>query len=111
MMTKLFIRLAGLSGASSVGMAAYGAHKMSSVDETRRRIFENGNKLHMVHSVAMLACNKARMPTITAALFAGGTAIFSGSCYASALTGDRENGRFAPIGGTALIVAWLSCVL
>ena len=104
-------RLGALSGASSVAMAAYGAHAMKGADPTLLKVFDNGNKLHMAHSCALLACSQVRLPMLTASLFASGVAIFSGSCYAAALTGDRTNGKLAPLGGTALIVAWLTCAL
>jgi hypothetical protein len=45
------------------------------------------------------------------ALFAGGTALFCGSCYAVAATQDRAVGRAAPVGGTMLIAAWLALAL
>ena len=44
-------------------------------------------------------------------LFAGGVALFSGSCYAAALSGDRANGRLAPYGGGMLIAGWLALAL
>jgi uncharacterized membrane protein YgdD (TMEM256/DUF423 family) len=45
------------------------------------------------------------------ALFAGGTALFCGSCYAVAATQDRAVGRAAPVGGTMLMAAWLALAL
>ena len=106
-------RLAGLSGASAVGAAAYGAHGLSDADPVRKKAFENGNRMHLVHSVmlAVAPILKPRAPRVSGTLFAAGIAIFSGSCYAAALTGARENGRFAPVGGSTLILAWLSLVV
>lgn len=106
-------RLAGLSGASAVGAAAYGAHGLSDADPLSKKAFENGNRMHLVHSVmvAVAPILKPRAPLVSGTLFAAGIAIFSGSCYAAALTGARENGRFAPVGGSTLILAWLSLVV
>lgn len=40
-----------------------------------------------------------------------GVVLFSGSCYAAALTENRSNGTFAPFGGFAFIFAWLALAL
>lgn len=105
-------RFAGLSGAISVGTAAYGAHGLHPDDESFVQTFQNGKNIHMLHSV-MIAVGPvvARWPHITGALFAGGTTIFSGTCYACALTEDRSWGRFTPFGGLTLMAAWMSLVL
>ncbi len=44
-------------------------------------------------------------------LFAGGTALFCGSCYAVALAQDRALGKGAPVGGSMLIAGWLALAL
>ena len=104
-------RLAGLSGASSVGMAAYGAHGITYDDPQFKVTFENGVRLHMVHSTMLALCPFLPRPALSGALFLGGISIFSGSCYAAVLTKDRTNGRFAPVGGTLLIFGWASLML
>ena len=45
-MSSVWTRIAGLSGASSIGLAAYGAHGLK-VDATLTKTFENGNRLHV----------------------------------------------------------------
>ena len=40
-----------------------------------------------------------------------GVVLFSGSCYASAITEDRANSKLAPFGGSAFILAWLALAL
>ena len=109
---QLWWRVAGLSGASWVGMAAYGAHGLKDVDPGLQKAFDNGNKMHGMHSIMLAVCPLLKRPHATGALFLAGTAIFSGSCYAVALTKDREKfGGTAPIGGTILILGWLSLVV
>ena len=104
-------RLAGLSGASSVGMAAYGAHGLSHIkDPQLKTTMENGVRLHMLHSVMLAMCPLLPRPALSGVLFASGIAGFSGSCYAAVLTQDRKNGKGAPIGGTLLMLGWLSLV-
>lgn len=109
--------LSAVSGASSVAMAAYGAHATKNMDPLMKRTFDNGNKLHMIHSTVLLGLalgagdKYLKRPKLTLSLFTAGILIFSGSCYVAALTRNRSNGRLAPIGGTALIFAWLSLAL
>ena len=110
-MAAVWRRLAGLSGASSVGLAAYGAHGLKLDDPALKVTFENGVRLHMLHSVMLAMAPLLPRPALTGSLFLGGITVFSGSCYAAVFTQDRKNGRFAPFGGTALILGWLSLVL
>ena len=107
----LITRLAGLSGATAVGAAAYGAHGLNDLDPALKRAFDNGNRMHLVHSVMLAVCPKLPRPMLSGGLFFAGTAVFSGSCYAAALSGDRANGKLAPIGGSTLILGWLSLCL
>ena len=67
--------------------------------------------LQMLHSIMLAICPLLKRPHLSGVFFLTGTAVFSGSCYAAVFTKDRANGRFAPIGGTALIVGWLTLVL
>eukprot|EP00933_Yihiella_yeosuensis_P011808 TRINITY_DN11953_c0_g1_i1.p1 TRINITY_DN11953_c0_g1~~TRINITY_DN11953_c0_g1_i1.p1 ORF type:complete len:131 (+),score=17.12 TRINITY_DN11953_c0_g1_i1:46-393(+) len=110
--SSIWRRVAGLSGATSIAAAAYGAHGFKPSDEKFVQAFQNGKNLHMLHSVMIIVGPLvARWPHATGVLFSTGTAMFSGSCYASALTEDRSLGRLAPIGGGTLILAWLSLIL
>ena len=110
MASAVWYRVAALSGASSIGLAAYGAHGLK-LDPPLAKAFDNGNKMHLVHSGMLAMCPLLKRPHLTGSLFLGGIAVFSGSCYAAALTGDRANGKLAPFGGTALMLAWLSLAL
>ena len=110
-MAHLWRRLAGLSGASSVGLAAYGAHGIKFDDPALKVTWDNGVRLHMVHSAMLALCPLLPRPGLSGTLFLSGITVFSGSCYAAVLTNDRRNGRFAPFGGTALIFGWLSLCL
>eukprot|EP00467_Chlorarachnion_reptans_P003381 CAMPEP_0114519412 /NCGR_PEP_ID=MMETSP0109-20121206/18990_1 /TAXON_ID=29199 /ORGANISM="Chlorarachnion reptans, Strain CCCM449" /LENGTH=114 /DNA_ID=CAMNT_0001700151 /DNA_START=98 /DNA_END=442 /DNA_ORIENTATION=+ len=105
---QIWFRVAGLSGALSVGAAAYGAHKFDTDDESLRKSFENGKSLHMIHSGMIALSPLTRRPHMVGSLFTVGTGIFSGSCYAKAITGEGKYGQYAPIGGTTLILAWLA---
>lgn len=64
--TGPFVRIAGVLGASAVALAAYGAHKSYPKDraDELRKIFESGNRIHMIHSVAMLGVPLCKYPKI-----------------------------------------------
>jgi uncharacterized membrane protein YgdD (TMEM256/DUF423 family) len=110
-MAAMWRRLAGVSGCSSVAMAAYGAHGLPDLSPQLKLTMENGVRLHMVHSAVLAICPLLPRPHLSGALFFGGIVGFSGSCYAAVLTNERRNGRFAPVGGTMLMLGWLSLVL
>lgn len=60
------IRVAALSGAAAVCLAAYGRHSMKETAETRefRQIYESANHIHFIHSVALLATPLTKRPLI-----------------------------------------------
>ena len=107
------IRIAGVSGAAAVMLGAYGSHKSYPKDKAieLKSIYETGSRFHFLHTLALLGVPMCRNPRVTTSLFLLGTALFSGPCYYHAFTGDDKLGRLAPIGGTVLILAWLSMVL
>lgn len=60
------IRIAALSGAAAVCLAAYGRHSMKDTIETKdyRNIYESANNIHFIHSVALLATPITKRPLI-----------------------------------------------
>ena len=100
----------GLSGASAVGLAAYGAHKMPGSDH--KTAFDNANKFHLVNSAVLLAApNFGKRAAVSGSLLAAGTALFCGSCYAVALADEPSYGKLAPAGGFVMIAAYLAIAL
>lgn len=75
------------------------------------QVFDRGNKYHLIHSLLLVATPLARRPTTVGSLTTAGVLLFSGSCYAAALTEDRANAKLAPYGGMSLIAAWLCLLL
>lgn len=65
------IRIAALSGAAAVCLAAYGRHHMKDTPEAKeyRSIYESANNMHLIHSVALLATPLAKRPLIVSFLF------------------------------------------
>lgn len=114
-MTRLFLVLGSLLGASGVALGAFGAHALRSrVDARMLEVWETAVRYHLVHALALLAVAwvAGRQPGGAAAwagwLFVAGTAVFSGSLYAMVLTGQRWLGAVTPLGGLALIAGWLA---
>lgn len=108
--TRLYIRLGGISGASAVALGAYGAHVLPQ-DDYRIEIFEKANKYHFFHSLGLLMATQASKPHLVGAGFTFGMLLFCGSLYYTAIKDDRALVKVAPIGGTALILAWLAFIL
>ncbi|XP_033638144.1 transmembrane protein 256 homolog [Asterias rubens] len=110
---SLFVRLAGLSGATAVGLGAYGTHvlKPRAEIEHEKQVFDSANKYHFLHSLALLAAPLTRRPMLVGSLMASGMTLFCGPCYYYAMTSDPTPVKVAPYGGTLLIVAWVAMAL
>lgn len=116
-MTRIFLLIAAVLGFFGVALGAFGAHGLEAVLTATGRAdtFETANRYHMYHTLALLAVawlatlvKPANLRWIKAAggFFVAGTLIFSGSLYLLAVTNMGWLGAVAPIGGTALIIAW-----
>jgi uncharacterized membrane protein YgdD (TMEM256/DUF423 family) len=107
----------GLSGCTAIGTSAYGAHGLKPSKESYSKTFESGSRFHLLHSILLVATpsicgpRNVRMANISGALLTVGMALFSGSCYAVALTEDRSVGKAAPVGGMALMAGWIALAL
>lgn len=68
------IRVAALSGAAAVCLAAYGRHSLketseSAVTKEYRHIYESANHMHFIHSIALLATPITKRPLIVNPFF------------------------------------------
>ena len=73
------------------------------------RVWESGAKFHMFNSLALLAVPLTKRPNLVGALWAGGTLLFSGSCYVQTLTvGEFSGFPYAPLGGGVIVLGWLA---
>lgn len=78
--------------------------------------FKTGAEYHMYHALALLALGIAsaqqrevhKSQHVAAWCFVGGIMLFSGSLYVLVLSGMRWLGAITPIGGTLMIVGWVS---
>jgi uncharacterized membrane protein YgdD (TMEM256/DUF423 family) len=113
-MDRLFFRLGAVSGLIAVAAGAFGAHALRArLSPELLAVFETAARYQMYHALGLLAVAWAatRWPGSTAQwagwLFVIGTALFSGSLYALALTGARWLAAVTPLGGVAFLAGWL----
>ncbi|GFR49610.1 hypothetical protein Agub_g11631 [Astrephomene gubernaculifera] len=108
---SVWFRIAALSGATAVGMGAYGAHGFKPQDPHYLEVYRRANLYHLVHSLLLAIAPSTRRPWLVGGLALSGIALFSGSCYTVALQQNRTWAKLAPFGGMTLIAAWLSLAL
>ncbi len=112
---KIQLVIAALFGASSIALAAAGAHAFHDtlLAEGLLTTFKKAVNYAQYHALALLAL-VALQQLFTTARFhwvgyamALGTALFSGSLLLHTLAGWHGIVFLTPVGGTLLIVAWL----
>lgn len=117
---KGWIAAAAVSGAVSVMAGAFAAHGLDPVAEAKAiGWLHMGSTYEAVHALAILAvaalAQQGRLrPSLALAaqiLFLGGSLCFCGALYALALQGPHWLGMVAPLGGSALILGWLTLAL
>ncbi|MBA2662282.1 MAG: DUF423 domain-containing protein [Bradymonadaceae bacterium] len=115
---KLFAILGSLMALLAVATGAFGAHALASrVDARMIEIWETAARYQMYHALALFVAawlvgqTQATAATVAGWSFFAGIMIFSGSLYLLVLTGTKWLGAITPIGGTAMIVGWICCLL
>jgi uncharacterized membrane protein YgdD (TMEM256/DUF423 family) len=102
--------------ALGVILGAFGAHGLRSrLDAYSMGVYERAVFYHFIHAMGLLVVSilpRLGVVSLTAgswvcALLLAGIIIFSGSLYLLAVTGIRSFGAITPVGGLALIAAWL----
>lgn len=121
-MKRLYAILAALSGATAVGLGAFGAHGLETMLEESGRVatWDTAVLYHLVHSVVLLQlCQQQEMKSqgyrakgrgLSFWLFLTGVVVFSGTLYLLCLSGITWLGAITPVGGLALIAGWLSLI-
>jgi uncharacterized membrane protein YgdD (TMEM256/DUF423 family) len=110
---SVILGLAGLLGAAGVGLAAVAAHI---VDSSLLAMAATFLVLHAAGAAALTARGPAPGPRgfallAGATLMVVGAALFAGDLALRALAGTVLLWGTAPIGGTMMIVAWLTVAL
>lgn len=115
-MAKIFLMAASISGFLAVAIGAFGAHGLKQkISEEMMTVYQTGVQYHFYHTLALLGVGilLQQFPQSLALKVSGwgmlvGMLVFSGSLYLLALSGTRWLGAITPIGGVALLVAWLA---
>jgi uncharacterized membrane protein YgdD (TMEM256/DUF423 family) len=107
-----WISIGAALGAVAVILGAFGAHALKErLDPEQLAWWSTGVQYHMSHALALvlfgIANDRGRSGGLAGALFLLGITLFSGTLYAMALGGPRWLGAVTPIGGGALILAWI----
>ena len=102
--------------ALAVILGAFGAHGLrGKLDEYSMGVYEKAVFYHFIHGLGILIVSilpKTGTLSESAAgwvclLLALGMAVFSGSLYALAISGNRILGAITPVGGVSMIAGWL----
>ena len=107
------IALSGFFGATAVLAGAFGAHALRGhLMPEMLAVWNTGAQYQLAHAVALLALALASRSEprvkIPFLLLASGTALFSGSLYALALSGTRWLGAITPVGGVLMVAGWMA---
>ena len=111
---KALLVIGSLNAALAVMLGAFGAHGLKArVDAQLLAVWQTASEYHFYHAlglllVGLLAKQFSAAGIVTSGwIMLAGTLVFSGSLYLLVLTGQRWLGAITPLGGTALIIAWL----
>jgi uncharacterized membrane protein YgdD (TMEM256/DUF423 family) len=99
---------------SAVTMGAFGAHAVRGrIADDLLAVYQTGVLYHLIHALGLFAVVLAGRQsgakiTLPATLFAAGIALFSGSLYVLALSGQRWLGAVTPFGGLCFLAGWIA---
>ena len=112
---RQFAGIGAAYGFMAVAAGAFGAHALKgSLSPDHLATFETAARYQMYHALALFGVAWAyglfpgQWTKAAGWLFVWGTAIFSGSLYALALSGVSVLGAITPFGGLALLAGWAS---
>jgi len=122
MTARIWITVAGLLGATGVGMAAYASHGLGFIAdpqlrEATRSTLQLAVQQQMFHALALLGVGvlarqaSSRWLVVAGLLFTLGVLLFSGLIYLRTFTGSEALRALVPWGGSCLMAAWLALVV
>jgi uncharacterized membrane protein YgdD (TMEM256/DUF423 family) len=111
---KLFLAAGGLAALAAVALGAFGAHALKArLPADALAVWHTAVEYHVYHALGLLAIGlvaqhlpESDLLKWSGGLMLAGIALFSGSLYALALSGERWLGAIAPVGGSAFLLAW-----
>jgi uncharacterized membrane protein YgdD (TMEM256/DUF423 family) len=117
MSERLWLALAGLSGAAAVAAEAASRHLLAG-DPYRLELAATGGRYGLIHAVALVAVAlladaarpgaRRRWLAISGWCLAAALLLFPGSLYLLAAGAPGAVARLTPIGGTLFIAGWLA---
>jgi uncharacterized membrane protein YgdD (TMEM256/DUF423 family) len=115
MTARIVMTLGAVAAFLGVALGAFGAHALRArLTEQLLNTWETAVQYHLVHALGLLVIGLTLLHTgpssllrWSAGLMLAGMVLFSGSLYLLCLTGVRWLGAITPLGGTALLVAWV----
>ena len=113
---KIFFAIASFMMALGIALGAFGAHALKSIlDEYSLKIYNTGIQYHFYNTLGLFAATfiyalkpDSKKIFISLWLIIIGMIIFSFSLYFLAILNMPILGAITPIGGTLLIIAWLT---
>ena len=113
---KIFLAIASFMMALGVAFGAFGAHALKAIlDEYMLKIYNTGVQYHFYNTLGLFAASiiyslkpESKKIYISLWLIIIGMSIFSFSLYLLAILSMPILGAITPIGGTLLIIAWLT---
>lgn len=114
--TKMFLAIASFMMALVIALGAFGAHGLKSIlDEYMLKVYNTGIQYHFYNTLGLFIATfiyalkpQSRKIYISLWLILIGMIIFSFSLYALTILNMPILGAITPIGGTLLIIAWLT---
>jgi uncharacterized membrane protein YgdD (TMEM256/DUF423 family) len=115
MIERIWIAIAGLSGAVAV-MADAAARHVLAGDAYRIGLASTGARYGLIHALALLAVVALRdwrgaWRSVAAGCFSAGLILFPGSLYLLAAGGPPEAARLVPVGGVLFIAGWAALLV
>ncbi len=119
MTAKTVLIIAGILGAISVGISAFGAHGLKDTLSANGTLetFDTAVKYQFYHTLALLLLGilmlnlQSNHFNYASICFIIGIVIFSGSLYTLSITNIKWLGAITPIGGLAFILGWIFMAL
>ncbi|MEP1094304.1 MAG: DUF423 domain-containing protein [Cyclobacteriaceae bacterium] len=114
-MAKLVFIFAAISGASAVGLGAFGAHVLKSKLEAYGNLatYNTAVQYQFYHTLTLLIVGLLMTKyvnqwlAISSYFMMGGMIIFSGTLYILAVTNIKWLGAITPLGGLGLVMGWI----